>query len=274
MQLDAQLTLIAAEAPKAPAIGGGATAPNTKPRKPRRDLLATLLGLSNTERELLALCCAAETGTVGLNPFACFNRPSYQVQALVAGLQLPNDHEAHDFLTSQSQLRRSGLLSRGRGYHPAHGYQAHSPLRGVGLGLQGGQAGPGASGPGHACQQPAGAGIGHPVSSPGGAYRRMALPVLYGRQAARGADSGRPKALARSARGRAGGWVQGAALMRAATDPWAGNLMHRACVGPGARAAQSQHRPQGAKIDSDVPAPLVGARIGANKAATLRQSPP
>jgi len=80
------------------------------------DLLATLLGLSNTERELLTLCCAAETGTVGLNPFACFNRPSYQVQALVAGLQLPNDHEARDFLTSQSQLRRSGLLSRGRSF--------------------------------------------------------------------------------------------------------------------------------------------------------------
>jgi len=72
----------------------------------------------------------------------------------------------------------------------------------------------------------------------------------------------------------AGGWVQGAALMRAATDPWAGNLMHRACVGTGVRAAQSQHRSQGAKIDSDVPAALVGARIGANKAAALRQSPP
>ena len=36
-QLDAQLTLISAEAPKAPTIGGDATAPNAKPRKPRSD---------------------------------------------------------------------------------------------------------------------------------------------------------------------------------------------------------------------------------------------
>lgn len=36
-QLHAQLTLIAAQAPSAPTSGGVASAPHTKPRKPRRD---------------------------------------------------------------------------------------------------------------------------------------------------------------------------------------------------------------------------------------------
>jgi hypothetical protein len=62
--------------------------------------------------------------------------------------------------------------------------------------------------------------------------------------------------------------------MRTATDPWVRKLTHRVCVGLDLRAAQAQHRPQGVKIDCDVPAPLVGARIGANKAPALRQSPP
>jgi hypothetical protein len=36
-QLGGQLTLIAAEAPKAPTTGAAAAAPHTKPRQPRRD---------------------------------------------------------------------------------------------------------------------------------------------------------------------------------------------------------------------------------------------
>jgi transitional endoplasmic reticulum ATPase len=75
-------------------------------------LLTTLLRLSPIERELLALANAIEAGTVGSSPFVRFARPSRQVQALVAGLQLAADHDVRDFLSSQSQLRRSGLMSR------------------------------------------------------------------------------------------------------------------------------------------------------------------
>jgi SpoVK/Ycf46/Vps4 family AAA+-type ATPase len=75
-------------------------------------MLAALLDLSATERALLTLCCAIEAGTIGSGPFERFRRPSHQVQALMGGLQLSNDHEVGEFLSSQSQLRRSGLLSR------------------------------------------------------------------------------------------------------------------------------------------------------------------
>jgi hypothetical protein len=50
--------------------------------------------------------------------------------------------------------------------------------------------------------------------------------------------------------------------------------MRRARVGRAVRVAQAQHRPVGAKIDNDVPAILVGARIGSDKTPAPQQSPP
>ncbi|WP_161799033.1 ATP-binding protein [Caenimonas sp. SL110] len=75
-------------------------------------LLTDLLGLSNTERAMLALSSAIETSTIGSSPFARFTRPSRQVQALSAALEVPCDREARACLGSQNNLRRSGLLGR------------------------------------------------------------------------------------------------------------------------------------------------------------------
>ena len=87
-------------------------------------------------------------------------------------------------------------LCAARAARAAHGIEAHSPLRGVGIKLQGSQIGTGASGFGHARQQSAGAGVGRSVCQAHSGHRCAAVPVLQRRSAARGADAGRAKAVA------------------------------------------------------------------------------
>ena len=80
------------------------------------EMLCELLGLSSTDRSLLTLCCALEIGTVGSSPFAQVQRPSRQIDALRAGLQLDSEHAVRAALGTQSPLMRSGLLNwDGRG---------------------------------------------------------------------------------------------------------------------------------------------------------------
>lgn len=69
-----------------------------------------------------------------------------------------------------------------------------SPLRGVGIKLQGSQAGTGASGIGHARQSHAGKGVSRSVSQAHGGHRCAAVRVLLGGPAACGADARRSKA--------------------------------------------------------------------------------
>ncbi|GEM_PF-3071015 len=80
------------------------------------ELLCELLGLSSTDKSLLTLCCALEIGTIGSSPFAQAQRPSRQIDALRAGLQLDSQHAVRAALGAQSPLMRSGLLNwDGRG---------------------------------------------------------------------------------------------------------------------------------------------------------------
>lgn len=74
------------------------------------ELLCDLLGLSIADKNLLTLCCALETGSVGSSPFAQMQRPSRQMDALRAGLQLESDHAVRTTLGTQGLLMRSGLL--------------------------------------------------------------------------------------------------------------------------------------------------------------------
>lgn len=74
------------------------------------EILSRLLGLTDVESRLLTLCYAIELGTLGSRPFVSFDSRARQLEALQAGLNLPNDQGLRLAFSPKGNLVRSGLL--------------------------------------------------------------------------------------------------------------------------------------------------------------------
>lgn len=72
--------------------------------------LGDMLALDEAERRILALCADLEAGTIDRNLFSHVSRRTRRVQALRAGLLLPDEHLVDQAISTGGRLAHAGLM--------------------------------------------------------------------------------------------------------------------------------------------------------------------